>query len=223
MSVNSKPYVSRFVRSFAVRPETTGSHGAYAVDPVVDAPSGVTRRGLLTFLPLAAVGGLVAVFAAGLGRDPSVIPSALIGRAVPDFALPPVQGRSLGLSTVDLNGEVSLVNVFASWCIPCREEHPVFMRLAREKVLPVYGINYKDAPADATKWLDERGDPYTRTGADLDGRVAIDWGVYGVPETFVVGADGVIAHKHVGAITEQILSDTILPLIARLQVEARPS
>lgn len=189
----------------------------------MSAPLGVTRRSVLAFIPLAAVGGLVAVFAAGLGRDPSVIPSALIGRAVPDFALPPVQGRSLGLSSVDLRGEVSLVNVFASWCIPCREEHPVFMRLAREKVIPVYGINYKDAPDDAAKWLDERGDPYTRTGADRDGRVAIEWGVYGVPETFVVGADGVIAHKHVGAITEQILSDTFLPLITRLQAEARPS
>lgn len=223
MSVNSKPHVWPFGRSFSVRPEATGSDHVHAVDPVIEAPSGVARRSLLTFVPLAAVGGLVALFAAGLGRDPSVIPSALIGRAVPDFALPPVQGRTLSLSSVDLRGEVSLVNVFASWCIPCREEHPVFMRLAREKVVPVYGINYKDAPDDAAKWLDERGDPYTRTGADRDGRVAIEWGVYGVPETFVVGADGVIAYKHVGAITEQILSDAILPLIARLQTEARSS
>lgn len=223
MSVNSKPHVWPLVRSFSVRPKATGSDHAHAVDPVVDAPSGVTRRSFLAFVPLAAAGGLVALFAAGLGRDPSVIPSALIGRAVPDFALPPVQGRSLGLSSVDLRGEVSLVNVFASWCIPCREEHPVFMRLALEKVVPVYGINYKDAPADAAKWLEERGDPYARTGADRDGRVAIEWGVYGVPETFVVGADGVIAYKHVGAITEQILSDTILPLVARLQAEARRS
>lgn len=223
MSVNSKPHVWPFVRSFSVRPEATGPDHAHAVDPVVGAPTGVTRRSLLALIPLAAMGGLVALFAARLGRDPSIIPSALIGRAVPDFALPPVQGRSLGLSSVDLSGEVSLVNVFASWCIPCRQEHPVFMRLAREKVVPVYGINYKDAPDDAAKWLDERGDPYTRTGADRDGRVVIEWGVYGVPETFVVGADGVIAYKHVGAVTEKILSDTILPLVVRLRAEGRAS
>jgi cytochrome c biogenesis protein CcmG/thiol:disulfide interchange protein DsbE len=204
------------------RAQMTGSGHVQADVAMVDRPVGITRRRLLAFVPLAVVGGLVGVFATGLGRDPSIIPSALIGRAIPDFELPPVQGRRLGLSSADLLGEVSLVNVFASWCLACREEHPVFMRLAREEVVPVHGINYKDAPDDAAKWLDTRGDPYTRTGADRDGRVAIDWGVYGVPETFVVGADGVIAYKHVGSVTEQILSDTILPLIARLRVEAHP-
>ena len=201
----------------------TGSRDAQAEVPAVNGRLGFTRRSLLAFVPLAVAGSLVGIFAAGLGRDPSVIPSALIGRAVPDFELPPVQGRSVGLSSADLRGEVSLVNVFASWCIPCRQEHPVFMRLAREKVVSVYGINYKDAPDDAGEWLDTRGDPYTRTGADRDGRVAIEWGVYGVPETFVVGADGVIAYKHVGAVTEQVLSETILPLLARLRTEEQPT
>lgn len=184
-------------------------------------PGVVTRRNILAFAPLAAVAGLVGAFAIGLGRDPSILPSTLIGKSVPDFDLPPVQGRSLGLSSASLRGQVALVNVFASWCLACREEHPLFMRLARDKVVPIHGINYKDAPEDAAKWLDTRGDPYTRTGADRDGRVAIDWGVYGVPETFVVGADGVIAYKHIGAITEQVLSDTILPLVSELRRESK--
>lgn len=196
------------------RLETAGAAPAEGDNP----PSGaVTRRNLLAFIPVAAAAGLFGAFFIGLGRDPSVLPSTLIGKPVPDFTLPPVQGRTLGLSSSDLKGEVSLVNVFASWCVPCRLEHPLFLELARQNIVPLYGINYKDAPEDAAAWLDERGDPYTRTGADRNGRVSIDWGVYGVPETYVVGADGVIAHKHVGAITEQALSETILPLVARLR------
>src|SRR3546814_7236428 len=115
---------------------------------------------------------------------------SLIGKPVPEFALPPVQGRTLGLSSDDLQGEVSLINVFASWCTACREEHPLFMRLRASGVVPIHGLNYRDRPEDAAGWLDELGDPYTRTGADRNGRVGIDWGVYGVPETFVVGPDG---------------------------------
>lgn len=171
-------------------------------------------------MPLAVAAGLVGVLAVGLGRDPSIIPSTLIGQPVPSFDLPPVKGRSRGLARADLHGAVSLVNVFASWCLACREEHPLLMRLARENGMSVNGLNYKDAPDDAAKWLDTMGDPYARTGADLDGRVAIDWGVYGVPETFVIGADGAIAHKHIGALTEAVLTDTILPLVARLRAEA---
>lgn len=194
-----------------------------ASDGVTSATLDVKRRSLVALLPLAAVAGLFGVFAISVGCDPSVLPSTLIAKAVPDFDLPPVQGRSLGLSSADLRGEVSLVNVFASWCLACREEHPFFMQLARDKVVPVHGINYKDAPDGAARWLDTMGDPYTRTGADRNGRVGIDWGVYGVPETFVVGADGVIAYKHIGAITVQVLSDTILPLIERLRSEAGSS
>jgi cytochrome c biogenesis protein CcmG/thiol:disulfide interchange protein DsbE len=152
-----------------------------------------------------------------LAHNPREIPSALIGKPVPQFNLSPVQGRALGLSSADLVGEVSLVNVFASWCVACREEHPLFMQLKAGGVVPIHGLNYKDQPDNATRWLNTLGDPYTRTGADRDGRVAIDWGVYGVPETFVVTKDGRIAHKHIGPITPKEIEQTILPLVRRLQ------
>lgn len=181
----------------------------------------VLRRRLLLAFPAVGFAGLAAVFAWGISRDPSQLPSALIGKAVPTFDLPPVEGRTLGLASNDLYGEVSLVNVFASWCVACRAEHPLFMLLAREQTVPIHGLNYKDRPQDAAQWLNTRGDPYSRTGADRDGRVAIDWGVYGVPETFVVGADGRIAHKHVGPVTEQALRETILPLVERLRRQAK--
>lgn len=188
----------------------------------VQRPVGIiTRRRLLLAAPVVGFGGLAAVIAARLGSDPSQIPSALIGKPVPIFNLSPVQGRTLGLSSGDLNGKVSLVNVFASWCVACRAEHPLFLRLASEKTVPIHGLNYKDRPEAAARWLDSLGDPYARTGADRNGRVAIDWGVYGVPETFVIGADGRIAHKHIGPVTEQALDETILPLVERLRRQAR--
>jgi cytochrome c biogenesis protein CcmG/thiol:disulfide interchange protein DsbE len=175
----------------------------------------ITRR--LGFLLPIAVFAIVAVgLGIGLTRSPQEIPSALIGKPVPAFALPPVQGRTLGLSDADLKGEVSLVNVFASWCTACRYEHPLFMRLKEGGVVPIHGLNYKDRPEDAAKWLDDLGDPYTRTGADLDGRVGIEWGVYGVPETFVISKDGLIVHKHIGPVSAKDLEDTILPLIEGL-------
>ncbi len=161
---------------------------------------------LIHLLPLGVFAGLAATFAFSLGRDPSKLPSALIGRPVPAFALPPVKGRTLGLSNSDLKGGISLVNVFASWCVPCRQEHPLFLDLNKRGTVPVHGINYKDRPDDAAAWLNELGDPYTRTGADRDGRVSIDWGVYGVPETFVVNRAGIIAHKHVGPLTQEALT-----------------
>lgn len=164
---------------------------------------------------------LALVLGWGLSRNAQDIPSALIGKTAPEFSLPPVQGRTLGLSSGDLHSEVSLVNVFASWCTACREEHPLFVRMAADGVVPLHGLNYKDQPENAAKWLNSLGDPYTRTGADLNGRVAMDWGVYGVPETFVVGADGRIAYKHIGAVTQKGLDETILPLVERLRAEAR--
>lgn len=178
--------------------------------------TGVGRR-LIYFAPALLFVALAAALAVGLTRNPREIPSALIGKPVPEFALPPVKGRALGLSSADLKGHVSLVNVFASWCVPCRAEHPLFLRLAEQNVVPIYGINHKDAPDDAARWLDALGDPYTRTGADLDGRVSIEWGVYGVPETFVIDRAGRIRHKHIGALTPRALDETILPLIERLQ------
>ncbi len=178
---------------------------------------GKSRRRLIFMLPALAFGGIGAALVAGLGRDPRVVPSALVGRPVPKFALPPVQGRTLGLSSENLVGEVALVNVFASWCTACLEEHPIFMRLRREGVVPVHGLNYKDAPADAAAWLDRHGDPYTRTGADRDGRVGIEWGVYGVPETYVVGRNGRIHHRQVGPLSDEIVATTIMPLIRELR------
>ena len=179
------------------------------------------RRRLLSYLPLA-VFALMAVFLGiGLTMNPRDIPSPLIGKPVPNFSLPPVKGRSLGLASSDLKGQVSLVNVFASWCVACREEHPVLLDLARKGVVPIHGLNYKDKPNDAQAWLDELGDPYTRTGADIDGRAAIDWGVYGVPETFVVDRNGIIAYKQIGPITPEALREKILPLIAKLQAEGK--
>jgi cytochrome c biogenesis protein CcmG/thiol:disulfide interchange protein DsbE len=162
----------------------------------------------------------VALFVAlgiGLDLDPGRVPSVLIGKPVPDFDLPPVEGRSLGLAKTDLLGEVSLVNVFASWCAECRREHPLLMDINARGLVPVHGLNYKDTPEDAKEWLDGLGDPYTRTGADIDGRVAIDFGVYGVPETFVIDKAGRIAHKHIGAIDGHALRETILPLIETLR------
>lgn len=180
----------------------------------------MARRRLFVLLPLAVFATLAVLFVVGLRNDPSILPSTLIGRQAPEFSLPPVKGRMLGLSRENLLGQVSLVNVFASWCVACRAEHPLLMRLKENKTVAVFGLNYKDKPDDAAQWLNTMGDPYDRTGADLDGRVAIDFGVYGVPETFVIGADGVIAYKHIGALTEEALSKTILPLIERLKSQA---
>jgi cytochrome c biogenesis protein CcmG/thiol:disulfide interchange protein DsbE len=166
---------------------------------------------LLAFLALVIILGI------GLTLDPRKVPSPLIGKPVPEFSLPPVKGRTLGLSSADLNGEVSLVNVFASWCLSCRDEHPLFMDLRNRGVVPIHGLNYKDQPDDAARWLAELGDPYTRTGADLNGRVAIDWGVYGVPETFVIDREGRIAYKHIGPVTPQVMAEKIIPLIEQLR------
>jgi len=172
---------------------------------------------LTNFAPLAVFAMLVIVFAIGLTLDPREIPSPLIGKPVPAFDLPPVKGRKLGLSTANLRGEVSLVNVFASWCTACRQEHPLLMKLRAEGTVPIHGLNYKDKPDDAEKWLNELGDPYTRTGADINGRVGIDWGVYGVPETFVIDREGRIAYKHIGPLTPEALRKKILPLVSELR------
>ena len=183
-------------------------------------PAGITSRRLFFAVPVVGFAVLTGLFALGLRRDPNKLPSTLIGQAVPKFSLPPVKGRTLGLSSHNLVGEVSLVNFFASWCVPCRVEHPLFLDLHKKGAVPVHGINYKDRPEDAARWLNQRGDPYTRTGADLDGRVGIDWGVYGLPETFVIDAGGRIAYKHIGVLTEQALSRTILPLVDKLRLQA---
>lgn len=197
--------------------------GAVTARSPLDPNWGRWGRRLLLLTPLIGFAVLVGAFAARLGTDPSLVPSALIGQPVPKFSLPPVKGRLLGLSSAELRGEVSLVNVFASWCVACREEHPVLMQLKAAGSVPVHGLNYKDKLDDAAEWLNTMGDPYIRTGADLDGRVGIDWGVYGVPETFVVDARGRIAFKQIGPVTPEILNKTILPVVAKLRAEGEPS
>lgn len=180
-----------------------------------DPTAGRARR-MIYWAPVAAAVAIGTLFAWGFTRDPRTLPSALIHKPVPSFDLPPVKGRALGLSSKNLRGEVSLVNVFASWCVECRIEHPLVMQL-KTRGVTVHGLNYKDRPDDAARWLDKLGDPYARTGDDAKGSVAIDWGVYGVPETFVVTSDGLIAYKHVGPLSQELLDETIIPLIARLK------
>jgi cytochrome c biogenesis protein CcmG, thiol:disulfide interchange protein DsbE len=164
--------------------------------------------------------GLFALLAAGfyivLGIDSNVLPSALIDQPAPQFALPPLHEGQSGFATGDLQGHVSLVNTFASWCAPCRAEHRVLTKLAALKRVPIYGIDYKDKTEAARAWIAELGNPYTKIGAD-DGRVGIDWGVYGVPETFVIDRAGRIRFKHVGPLTEADVTRTILPLVAQLE------
>tara|TARA_R110000787_G_scaffold240435_1_gene346694 strand:+ start:624 stop:1220 length:597 start_codon:yes stop_codon:yes gene_type:complete len=180
----------------------------------------VSRRRISGFVlaPLVAV-ALMALFGWRLFNGDDSLPSALLDKPVPEFALPPVLGREEGLSTQDLIGHVSLVNVFASWCVPCRAEHPLFLELSASGEVPLYGINYKDPPEQARAWLDELGDPYDRIGADVSGRAGIEWGVYGVPETYVIASDGTIAYRHVGPITRAILQETLLPMVRDLKTQ----
>ena len=177
----------------------------------------VHKLRLSMLLPLSIFLLIVVLFGIGLTMDPKLVPSPLIGKPVPEFSLNPVQGRKSGLSNADLKGAVSMVNVFASWCVACRQEHPLLMALSRKNVVPIHGLNYKDQPQEAADWLDSLGDPYTRTGADLDGRVGIDWGVYGVPETFVIDKNGRIAYKHIGPVSQKDWNKTLQPLIEDLK------
>ena len=186
-------------------------------ESILEAPNRLSRRHLLYLLPIILFIGITIFLGIGLTLDPREVPSPLIGKPVPEFKLPPVKGRALGLDTMDLKQEVSLVNVFASWCVACRLEHPLLMRLGRTGAVNIHGLNYKDPPDDAAAWLDALGDPYTRTGADEDGQVGIDWGVYGVPETFVIDHNGQIIYKHIGPVTQEDLDQTILPLVEGLK------
>ncbi|WP_448203607.1 DsbE family thiol:disulfide interchange protein [Azospirillum sp. sgz302134] len=174
-------------------------------------------RRLIFLLPLLLFVGVGVAFFMGFERDPRDIPSALIDKPVPEFALPALAGHKEGISSAMLKGDVTLVNVFASWCIPCKAEHPVITRLSRELGVTVRGINYKDKAEDAAAWLQRNGDPYASIGADLDGRVSIDWGVYGVPETYLVDRQGRIRFKQVGPLTPQVVEEQILPMIKHLR------
>jgi cytochrome c biogenesis protein CcmG, thiol:disulfide interchange protein DsbE len=195
-----------------------------ATVPRRDSEPPATRQPLLIFVPLVLFAALAALFVIRLySGDASLLPSALIGRQVPAFALPPVEGLpdKPGFSDADLRqGKVTLVNVFASWCVPCHQEHELIMRLSTDPALSragvrLFGLAYKDEPTNIQRFLAEAGDPYARIGADRKGRTAIDWGVYGVPETFVVKGDGTIAYRFVGPISEESYREVILPEIEK--------
>jgi len=176
----------------------------------------VKPRFLLALLPLVLLVGLIAVFATQMGRDPSLVRSVLIDKPAPTFTLPAVAGTGVkGFDTASLTGEVTVVNVFASWCVPCRDEHPLLEVLKAESGVRLFGIDQRDQADNAVKFLTELGNPYDRIGGDTDNRVSIDWGVYGVPETFVVNAAGVITYKHVGPMTPETLRDDVLPAVER--------
>ncbi|MBK5264728.1 MAG: DsbE family thiol:disulfide interchange protein [Alphaproteobacteria bacterium] len=194
----------------------------FVVSSIAAAADKRQSKRFILFVPIAVFVAIAIALAWGLTRDPRLLPPTLIEKPVPQFSLPPVKGRTLGLSTGDLRGEVSIVNVFASWCVECRLEHPLIMQMKAEGVVTIHGLNYKDRPDDAARWLNTLGDPYTRTGADINGRAGIEWGVYGVPETFVISKDGRIAYKHIGPLSAEVLQKKIIPLIRNLQEMPSP-
>lgn len=173
-------------------------------------------RSWLAILPLVVFAGLAAIFLIQLrsGEDSSFVPSALIGHEVPSTDLPALADSGLpGLDSASFKGRVTLVNVWASWCAPCREEQPLLMTLKDDPRFRLVGLNYKDKPEKAGRFLEEMGNPFAAIGVDESGRTAIDWGVYGVPETYLVGRDGRILYKHVGPFTEQSIASELMPRI----------
>ncbi|HEX2540616.1 MAG TPA: DsbE family thiol:disulfide interchange protein [Caldimonas sp.] len=169
-------------------------------------------------IPLAAFLALAAVLAVGLKRDPREVPSPLIGKPAPSFALPRLDDPARTIRLEDMRGKVWILNVWASWCVACREEHPLLMEFAKKGLAPIYGLDYKDERANATAWLARFGNPYEASLVDADGRVGIDFGVYGVPETFVIDRDGIIQLKHIGPLTPEVLANKIEPLLKKLDV-----
>lgn len=170
-------------------------------------------------IPLILFAGFAAALGFGLNRDPSRIPSVIIDRPMPGLKLAALTDGGNGFATEDLEGKVSLVNVFGSWCGICAEEHPMLMRLARENAVALYGVDWKDTRSEGQAWLDKNGNPFTRTGSDESGRAAIDLGVTGAPESFIVDKTGRIRYKQIGAITADVWQKTLAPLVAKLEAE----
>jgi len=168
-------------------------------------------------IPLLVFAALVAFFAVGLTRDPREVPSPFIDKPAPAFRLEQLHEPKAAFAPEDMKGKVWMMNVWASWCVSCRVEHPLLVDLARRNVVPIVGLNYKDKREDGIGWLAKFGNPYTLSAHDVEGRAGIDYGVYGVPETFVIDKQGVIRHKQIGPITPEALERKILPLIKKLQ------
>ena len=155
----------------------------------------------------------------GLGLNPHEVPSPLVGKPAPAFSLPQLHEPEKQFSLQDMKGKVWLFNVWASWCTACEYEHPLFMELSRRNLVPLYGMDYKDKREDGMAWLQKHGNPYTLVVSDAEGRVGIDYGVYGVPETYLIDKQGVIRYKHIGVVTEKDLSEKILPMVKELQAK----
>jgi cytochrome c biogenesis protein CcmG/thiol:disulfide interchange protein DsbE len=167
-------------------------------------------------IPLALFLVLVVFLAIGLTRNPQELPSALINKPAPDFRLPQLKDPAKTFSAADMRGKVWMLNVWASWCIACRDEHPFLFRYAQSGAVPIYGLNYKDYRENALGWLGELGDPYLLSVTDLDGRVGMDYGVYGAPETYIIDKRGTIRLKHVGPVTPDVWSKEVLPVVQEL-------
>jgi cytochrome c biogenesis protein CcmG, thiol:disulfide interchange protein DsbE len=168
-------------------------------------------------IPLVVFLALCGFFFVGLFLNPREIPSPLIDKPAPQFTLKQLHAPDQTIGTADMKGKVWLLNVWASWCVSCREEHPLLVELGKANIVPIVGLNYKDEPAAGMQWLARLGNPYTVSAVDRDGRVGIDWGVYGVPETFVVDKQGVIRYKQIGPVTVEALEKKIVPLVRELQ------
>ncbi len=165
-------------------------------------------------LPLIAVVALISFLVVGLQRgDPRALPSPYIGKPAPQFELPTLDDPAVLIGSKDLEGDFALVNVWATWCVGCRSEHPFLMKLARDDSIPIYGINWRDTRPEALSWIQQLGDPYVASGFDETGRVGIDWGVYGAPETFLLDADGIVVHKHLGPLGREAWERDFVPLI----------
>jgi cytochrome c biogenesis protein CcmG/thiol:disulfide interchange protein DsbE len=167
----------------------------------------------LVLIPLAVFIILVALLAIGLGHDPHTVPSPLINKPAPDFRLAQLNEPTKNFTAREMRGQVWLLNVWSSWCVTCRDEHPLLLELARSQTVPLYGMNYKDSREDALAWLEEAGNPYLLSATDTDGRIGIEYGVYGVPETYLIDKEGIIRYKQIGPITQQILENEILPKV----------
>lgn len=173
-------------------------------------------RYLKFLLPLGVFLGLVAFLAAGLKLNPREVPSPLIDKPAPAFTLTQLENPAQTIRRDDLLGKVWMLNVWASWCVACRQEHPLLVKFAQSKLLPIYGLNYKDSRPEGLQWLARFGNPYDASLFDQDGRVGIDWGVYGVPETFIIDRQGVVRFKHIGPLTPDVIRSRIEPLVRQL-------